>query len=72
MTSDRRKDTVGSAAQPKSAQVQWARGYFCAVSVLLREEGVVTPAVRSLFEQGGSPLGADPADQELFRAHGMM
>ncbi|CAE6792675.1 hypothetical protein R70006_04920 [Paraburkholderia domus] len=50
----------------------WCRGYYCAVSVLLREEGVVTPAVRSLFDQGGGAENADPDDIALFREHGLI
>ena len=50
----------------------WERGYFCAVSVLLREEGQASSNVRSLFSQGGDPTYADPLDIELFREHGLM
>jgi hypothetical protein len=50
----------------------WCRGYYCAVSVLLREEGVVTPAVGSLFDQGGGAENADPEDIALFRDHGLL
>ncbi len=50
----------------------WCRGYYCAVSVLLREEGVVTPSVRSLFDQGGGADNADPEDVALFREHGLL
>ena len=50
----------------------WCRGYYCAVSVLLREEGIVTSAVRSLFDQGGGAEHADPEDVALFREHGLL
>jgi hypothetical protein len=50
----------------------WCRGYYCAVSALLREEGVATPAVRSLFDQGGGAEYADPEDVALFREHGLL
>jgi hypothetical protein len=49
----------------------FARGYFCAVAVLLREDGDGALA-RSLFSQGGDPSKADPQDIELFREHGLM
>ncbi|MEW6343028.1 MAG: hypothetical protein AB1704_20395 [Pseudomonadota bacterium] len=51
---------------------EWCKGYYCAVSVLLREEGIVTPAVRSLFDQGGGADSADPVDIALFREHGLL
>ena len=50
----------------------WCRGYYCAVSVLLREEGIVAPAVRSLFDQGGGAENADPDDIALFREYGLI
>lgn len=54
---------------------KFARGYFCAVAVALKEEGNPTTLVRSLFSCGGGAKGAleaDPEDQEVFREHGMM
>ncbi len=51
---------------------EWNRGYYCAVATLLREEGTATPAVKSLFAQGGDPLEADPEDLELFRSHQLL
>lgn len=51
---------------------EFERGYFCAVSVLLREHGQASSDVRSLFAQGGDPTEADPFDVELFREHGLM
>jgi hypothetical protein len=50
---------------------EWSRGYFCAVAVLLREAGCVTPEVRSLYEQGGHPEHADADDAALFLQHGL-
>lgn len=50
----------------------FTRGYFCAVSVLLRERGEADTFVRSLFSQGGDPAQADMLDIELFREHGLM
>jgi len=50
----------------------WTRGYFCAVAVLLREEGHVTPQVRSLFNQGRVPHEADASDLALFVEHGLI
>lgn len=60
---------VAVVQRPRS---EFARGYFCAVSVLLREEGLVNASVRSLFTQGGDPAHADPLDIELFRELGLM
>lgn len=50
---------------------EWERGYYCAVAVLLREEGHVTTAVRSLYAQGGGSRFADPVDIALFAQHGL-
>jgi hypothetical protein len=50
---------------------KWARGYFCAVGVALREDGDTT-IVRSLFAQGGDPTRADPLDVELFIEGGLL
>jgi len=50
----------------------FARGYFCATAVMLREWGNANADVRSLFGQGGDPTKADESDQELFREHGLM
>lgn len=41
----------------KISRDSWTRGYYCAVAVLLREEGSVTHQVCSLFNQGGAPEG---------------
>jgi len=51
---------------------EWSRGYYCAVAVLLRESGTVTPELRSLFNAGGGHEHADNEDIELFREHGLM
>lgn len=68
-----RAPVAGAPSQASAiGQSQWVRGYFCAVAVLLREEGSVTPTVKSLFDQGGNALEADVEDQELFRDHGLM
>ena len=56
----------------KMAKDSFTRGYFCAVALLLREEGCVSSEVRSLFNQGGSPLKADAADLALFAEHGLI
>lgn len=49
------------------------RGYYCAVSVLLREQGVVGTSTRSLFNQGASIEAvlayADEYDLALFRTY---
>lgn len=50
----------------------WRDGYFCAVAMLLREEGRATAAVLSLFRQGGSIDGIDASDLALFREHGLI
>lgn len=50
----------------------FSRGYFCAVSVLLRERGEADADVRSLFSQGGDSNQADACDIELFRSYGLM
>ncbi len=55
--------------RPKRAE--WVRGYYCAVAVLLREQGHASTEVRSLYEQGGKPQGADPEDAALFAEHGL-
>lgn len=56
----------------KQINKDFARGYFCAVAVLLREEGCVTPQVRRLFRQGGDARLADEADCELFTEYGLL
>jgi spermidine synthase len=48
------------------------RGYYCAVATLLREEGVATTQVESIFSQGGDPDKADQIDKDLFREHGLL
>lgn len=53
-------------------RTDFSRGYFCAVSVLLRERGEADADVRSLFSQGGDSTQADACDIELFRSHGLM
>lgn len=50
----------------------FARGYFCAVAALLREEGAVTTRVRDLFNQGGDAELADECDKELFTEYGLL
>ena len=50
---------------------EWARGYYCAVAVLLREEGQATTAVQSLYNQGGGCAFADAEDIALFEQHGL-
>lgn len=54
------------------ANRKWSRGYYCAVAVLLREEGQVTTAVRSLYAQGGGTKFADAEDVALFAQHGLV
>ncbi|MBA9846746.1 hypothetical protein [Ralstonia pickettii] len=54
------------------AAIERARGYFSAVAALLRLEGRVTPAVRTLFAAGGDPTKAESDDVTLFRAHGLL
>lgn len=51
---------------------EWIRGYYCAVAVLLRESGAVTPDVQSLFDAGGGQEYADAEDIALFREYGLM
>ncbi len=51
---------------------QWSSGYYCAVALLLRNEGMVTPAIRELFDAGGGHEHTDPGDVETFRAHGLI
>lgn len=60
-----------SITAPTEDTRAWARGYYAAVAVLLREEGCVTSSVMSLYRQGGGAEFADEADTELFRAHGL-
>lgn len=51
----------------------FARGYFCAVAALLREEGAVTTQVRDLFNQGGDAENlADECDKELFTEYELL
>lgn len=51
----------------------FARGYFCAVAVLLRDCGVVTTQVRDLFNMGGDAEKlADDLDKKLFFEHGLL
>ncbi|MTK64927.1 MAG: hypothetical protein F8N15_10545 [Methanobacterium sp.] len=54
-----------------SGDHDFERGYFCAVAVLLREQGM-TPDVQSLFVQGGDAKHADPDDRAQFEAHGLI
>lgn len=56
----------------KLSSESFKRGYFCAVAVLLREEGCVSAEVRNLFDQGGDPKYADTIDQDLFKEHGLI
>ncbi len=55
---------------------EFTRGYYCAVAVMLREDGSVTTSVRSLFNQGGDEktifAAADADDIELFREYGLL
>jgi hypothetical protein len=53
----------------KTQPDDFARGYFCAVAVLLRLEGTVDANVRELFVAGGHGVGADPEDVALFVTH---
>jgi hypothetical protein len=48
------------------------RGYYCAVSALLREAGHPTTDVLSLMGMGGNPMFADEVDKALFREHGLL
>ena len=59
------------AAHSASSGSEWRSGYFCAVAMLLREEGGVSAAALSLFRQGGSTESIDASDLELFREHGL-
>lgn len=61
-----------SRSSEKTINQAWRKGYFCAVSVLLREEGSASEVVRSLFRQGGSVEGIDATDIALFREHGLL
>lgn len=62
---------INKVADP-IADRAWTQGYFCAVACLLRESGIVTEEVRSLFAQGGSPVQADAYDIAVFTEHGLM
>lgn len=67
--------TPATSAKPprkRSGDAGWSRGYYCAVAILLHEEGSASEVVRSLFRQGGSTDGIDESDAALFRAHGLM
>lgn len=56
----------------KRIDSDFERGYFCAVTVLLRECGHVTAEVRSLFSQGGDAMLADKEDIALFVDYGLI
>lgn len=58
-------------SEAERANRDWQRGYYCAVAVLLREEGHATTAVRSLYAQGGGTRFADAEDIALFAQHGL-
>ncbi|HIH2744994.1 TPA: DNA translocase FtsK [Burkholderia lata] len=60
------------SSRKRSGDAGWSRGYYCAVAMLLHEEGGASEVVRSLFRQGGSTDGIDESDAALFRAHGLM
>jgi hypothetical protein len=60
-----------AAPTPATDQRDFERGYFCAVSTALYEDGD-TALVRSLFRQGGDPTKADPLDIERFIEHGLL
>lgn len=70
----RRGDRAPAPAAPQGQDESthdFERGYFRAVAVLLRDAGVVTPAVRHAFELGGHPEHASPDDAALFAQHGL-
>jgi hypothetical protein len=73
MTEQKHDDACGASRSDAGLGMNsdWVRGYYCAVAVLLREEGGVTQLVRSLFRQGGNVALADKQDRELFREHGL-
>jgi hypothetical protein len=51
---------------------EFARGFFCAVAVLLKEtcaEGCASTEAKDLFNQGGDWRNADPEDIETFKLH---
>lgn len=60
------------STRTRSTDGGWSRGYFCAVAILLHEEGCASEVVRSLFRQGGCTDGIEESDAALFRAHGLM
>jgi len=57
-------------------QAEFLRGFFRAVSVLLRRDGYPSDAVKYLFSIGCGRVGAaefaDPEDTKLFTGFGMM
>lgn len=50
---------------------EFARGFFCAVATLLKEDGPTT-SVRSLLRQGGDVMNADEDDFDLFLNTGLI
>ena len=67
-----RRLKIGSSGCSAS---EWARGYFCAVAMLVKEnyqEGCHGTEVRSLFLGGGDYRLADSEDIETFRRHGLI
>ena len=61
----------GGVGRLSPGRAEWARGYYCAVAVLLREQGHASAEVRSLYAQGGNAAAAHPDDAALFTAHGL-
>ena len=66
------KPPLVKASRVTKSKSDFARGYFGAVSVPLRETGCADTFVKSLFAQGGNPELADACDVALFREHGLM
>lgn len=62
----------GSRAYTPLSDRHFERGYFRAVSLLIAKLGVDKETVRWLFEKGGDPKHADPADMAHFVRSGLM
>lgn len=52
-------------------KTDWERGYFCAVAMLILQEGLATTAATSLFK-GADWTKADPEDIDTFRQYGLI
>lgn len=51
----------------------WSRGYFCAVAMAAKSEGIATTLVRELFDGNHKHWeSADEEDKEILRSIGLI